>query len=85
MIEVFKTNIRDPRKAKTLATMISIQFPDYRVNFDLDDCDKILRVVGERIDNAAIIELAASMDCLVEELADQIHTSSSTQIAGHLH
>lgn len=32
-------------------------FPKYRINFDLDDCDKILRVEGENICPEKIIAI----------------------------
>lgn len=44
MIEVFKTNINCPDKAKQLVEAIHGTFKNYRVNFDLEDCDRILRV-----------------------------------------
>ena len=49
MVEVFKTNVRLKRQAKNLLNVLSRQFPLYRINFDLEDCDKILRVEGENI------------------------------------
>ncbi len=45
MIEVFKTNITCPEKAKQLVKQIHQNFAAYKANFDLHDCDKILRVV----------------------------------------
>ncbi len=44
MVEVFKTNVLNPTHATTLVNQIHENFQDYRANFDLDDCDKILRV-----------------------------------------
>ncbi|WP_159468052.1 hypothetical protein [Dyadobacter sp. 3J3] len=44
MIEVFKTNVTDPEVANMLLDQIHLTFIDYQANFDLDDCDKILRV-----------------------------------------
>ena len=44
MVEVFKTDVHDPGQAQMLTHEIHHQFADYRANFDLDDCDKILRV-----------------------------------------
>ena len=44
MVEVFSTNITCPLAARTVLQKIRENFPDYRVNFDLEDCDKILRV-----------------------------------------
>ncbi|WP_236675860.1 hypothetical protein [Chryseolinea lacunae] len=44
MIEVFKTNVHDRSVANMLIDRIHETFVEYRVTFDLEDCDKILRV-----------------------------------------
>jgi hypothetical protein len=44
MIEVFKTNVTDPSHACKLVDVIQERFPVYKANFDLDDCDNILRI-----------------------------------------
>ena len=49
MVEVFRTNVRHKRQAKVLLNILSKQFPLFHMNFDLEDCDKILRVEGENI------------------------------------
>jgi len=57
MVEVFKTNIREQEEAAMLAAVLSEQFPSLKINFDLDDCDKILRICGENILPDKIIEI----------------------------
>jgi hypothetical protein len=57
MIEVFKTNVQQPEQAATLVLILSKRFPSLRINFDLDDCDKILRVEGKNILPGKIISL----------------------------
>ncbi|HEY9048268.1 MAG TPA: hypothetical protein VIN08_20315 [Ohtaekwangia sp.] len=44
MIEVFKTNVTEQRQAAMLIDRIHKTFVNYTANFDLEDCDKILRV-----------------------------------------
>ena len=44
MIEVFKTNIRDSLQAAFILSLIERDFPGHEANFDLHDCDNILRV-----------------------------------------
>lgn len=44
MIEVFKTNVKDAEHASFVLHQIEKNFPHYKATFDLDDCDKILRV-----------------------------------------
>jgi hypothetical protein len=47
MVEVFKTNIQCVKAAIVLKEILSKELPDIQINFDLDDCDKILRTEGE--------------------------------------
>ncbi len=44
MIEVFKTNVENSNEADLLIKNIERMFSDYKVNFDLEDCDRIMRV-----------------------------------------
>jgi hypothetical protein len=44
MIEVFKTDVEDAVKAAKLLHHLTGKFPTYHLNFDLDDCDRILRI-----------------------------------------
>jgi hypothetical protein len=44
MIEVFKTNVDNYDQATMLVDQIHKNFADYKANFDLQDCDNILRV-----------------------------------------
>jgi hypothetical protein len=46
MIEVFKTDVQEITEASTLVSVLLQHFPGSRINFDLHDCDKILRVEG---------------------------------------
>lgn len=54
-VEVFKTNIQRKRTAAKVKMELLILFPDCKINFDLDDCDRILRIesaveVGTKIE-----------------------------------
>ena len=46
MVEVFKTNIESTEEAERIRKLLLDQIPYCKVNFDLDDCDNVLRVVG---------------------------------------
>ena len=59
MVEVYKTNVRHKRQAKRLLGVLSEQFPMFSINFDLEDCDKILRVEGRNIPQGKIARLVA--------------------------
>jgi len=60
MIEVFKTNVESSIQAKYLQVLIQQHFFFTEVNFDLEDCDKVLRVKGEKICTLNIILLMAA-------------------------
>jgi hypothetical protein len=44
MIEVFKTDVSNRADADLILQEIKSQFPEFIASFDLEDCDKILRV-----------------------------------------
>ena len=72
MVEVFKTNVRRRRHARMLLTRIHAAFAGYRANFDLDDCDRILRVecAGDAIRPGGLISLLHSAGFRAEVLPD---------------
>jgi hypothetical protein len=49
MVEVFKTNIHDKSIASKVLQDLYRHFPGYKINFDLEDCDKILRIESEAV------------------------------------
>lgn len=49
MVEVFKTNVYDAETADEIARHLVGLIPGGRVSFDLEDCDKILRIENESI------------------------------------
>ena len=57
MVEVFKTNVQEVERSNLLVERLLFYFPENEINFDLDDCDKILRVEGENISSEKIMEL----------------------------
>jgi hypothetical protein len=57
MIEIFKTNILKKQHAQAMIEILSKYFPDSKINFDLSDCDKILRVEGKNVQPETIIGL----------------------------
>jgi hypothetical protein len=80
MIEVFKTNVSEGYQAEMLCIVLQNAFPEYEVNFDLQDCDKILRIKGKgMIDPKPVIELMESFSFHAEVLPDVILHSLSGQ------
>lgn len=79
MVEVFKTNVIEQEEAKQLINKIHQTFSGYGANFDLDDCDKILRVCCEEgnIQSYLIIDfLKASGFCA--EILEENNEPSDT-------
>lgn len=43
-VEVFCTNVTKQESADMILAQFQLFYPQYKVNFDLDDCDNIFRV-----------------------------------------
>ena len=57
MVEVFKTDVYEEERSIIIVQKLLEYFPENKINFDLEDCDKILRVEGENMFSARIMEL----------------------------
>ncbi len=55
MVEVFKTNVQKKTQSKMLLSILSEAFPSLKINFDLSDCDKVLRVEGDNMETSRIM------------------------------
>ena len=44
MVEIFRTNVKSKRLAGKVLKSLQLNLPAFYFNFDLDDCDRILRV-----------------------------------------
>ncbi|HEY5406072.1 MAG TPA: hypothetical protein VIJ92_03255 [Ginsengibacter sp.] len=74
MVEVFKTNVEDSSHADVLIEQIYKMYVHYKANFDLEDCDKILRVECKTfmIEPSSVINLLNEFGYDVEILHDEI-------------
>ena len=72
MVEVFKTNVTHQHHANMLIEQIQKTFVNYIVNFDLEDCDKILRVkcATGKIISSSLITLINELGFHAEILSD---------------
>ncbi|MCB2380053.1 hypothetical protein LGH70_20835 [Hymenobacter sp. BT635] len=72
MVEVFKTNVTARRQARLLLNQIHNTFTQYRANFDLEDCDKVLRVESHTglVSPACLISLLQEAGFQAEVLPD---------------
>ena len=50
MVEIFKTNVYAKSTAQKLIKVLKEHFPHFKINFDLQDCDRILRVEGYQLE-----------------------------------
>ncbi len=69
MVEVFKTNVHKISHANRLINLLLQQFPGNKINFDMHDCDKILRIEGQNFITGKIIRIVkeSGFTCAVLE------------------
>lgn len=66
---VFKTSVNSPQEILEVKPLLNtLVNKTGRWNFDLDDCDKILRVESEFVGSDTIIEKLACAGVVCEEL-----------------
>ncbi len=70
MVEVFKTNVSEEVEAAGLINLLLAHFPDSEINFDLEDCDKILRIKNHRVMPGDVIPLLRGKGYYCEVLPD---------------
>ena len=72
MVEVFKTDVKHRGKAKKLIGYIHQSFIGYKANFDLHDCDNILRVECATgvVESSLLIDLLKKFGFTAEVLPD---------------
>lgn len=70
MIEVFRTNIHKKSVAKNIRKQLIENFSESSFNFDLQDCDKILRVKYTNNISEKVIDFIKSSGYLCEVLED---------------
>jgi hypothetical protein len=56
-IEVFRTNVKTKKNADLVVSLIKTRLPAGKINFDLKDCDKILRIEAKEIQVQPILKL----------------------------
>jgi hypothetical protein len=57
MIEVFKTAVKNKRDTEKIIDRLQIRMPGAIVSFDLEDCDKVMRLRHGLIDVLYIYEV----------------------------
>ncbi len=57
MVEAFKANVHKKTQSKMLLCILSEAFPSFKINFDLSDCDRVLKVEGDSMEAFRIMIL----------------------------
>jgi hypothetical protein len=80
MVEVFKTNVTDSTDAGMIADAIGETLDGYNANFDLHDCDNILRVQSRSgyVDPGQVIRLVEYLGFEAEVLPDEVPTVTNS-------
>ena len=68
MIEVFKTNVENAEHSDLLVRELLYYFPGGNINFDLDDCDRVLRIVADSICRSTVTDVLMRNGYHAEEL-----------------
>ena len=84
MVEVFKTGVTDPNLANLLRDRIHKSFPRYQANFDLEDCDRILRVEHNRgpVRADAVIAFLRDLGIHASVLTDEMPMEMQSTVHG---
>lgn len=70
MVEVFITNVETKAQAEQIKEMLWIILGYERVNFDLGDCDKILRIDEPRVETEHVIGILVNAKFYCKTLED---------------
>ena len=68
-VEIFKTNITLPKDAKRIVKALAKAGQGNKVNLDLEDCDKVLRIQnskGEDINIQQVVNIVKQADFKIE-------------------
>jgi len=68
MVFVFKTSVRNKKHIRQLSPLLNNLLPRSKWNFDLEDCDKILRIDSEENIVIKITDLLKMHQFYCEEL-----------------
>lgn len=68
MVEIFKTAIENETQAELVIALLKKHYAAYAANFDLEDCDRILRIEADRIPVNSVIRLLKAEGYFVELL-----------------
>jgi hypothetical protein len=70
MIHVFKTSVISEKQVRQVEPFLKTLMSNEEWNFDLEDCDKILRVETEKVTHETVIALLKSQGFECTELSE---------------
>lgn len=66
-VEIFKTNVNNQKLASKVVSDLNQLYPECHINFDLEDCDKVLRIESNNsIDILGILNNGKSNNIQIE-------------------
>lgn len=68
MVHIFKTSVVSKKQVQVVGSFLNILLPSEEWNFDLEDCDKILRVETEEVAPETVITILTSQGFYCDEL-----------------
>lgn len=70
MVHVFKTSVCSEKEVRLIGSFLNILLAKEDWNFDLEDCDKVLRVKAAEISAEIVITILNSQGFECSELVD---------------
>ncbi|MCK9211651.1 MAG: hypothetical protein M0P61_12505 [Ignavibacteriaceae bacterium] len=68
MVEVFKTNVHSSIIANEIIAELNTVLPNSAISFDLEDCDRVLRIESKSIPLLRVIQALKQRGFSCEEL-----------------
>jgi hypothetical protein len=69
-VGVFVTNVSHKGQAEVITTVLHNHFPGLSISFDLEDCDRVLRIEHDGVLSSEIIDLVRKLGFHCDELRD---------------
>jgi len=72
MIEVYITSVQDQLQPRIVKQLLLVQNPLVEINFDLEDCDNILRIknIEKAVNISSVLKVLNETGIYVEVLAE---------------
>lgn len=69
-VEIFRTDVNDGSNAEKIITFFLAIYPNYKINFDLEDCENILRFETnkQKVESEEIINYMVKLGHVCERI-----------------